>query len=40
MAEKGLTDRPTTKLYPLFENIKTQVETKQDETRKILEFIR
>ena len=40
MAEKGLTDRPTTKLYPLFENIRTQVETKQEETRKILEFIR
>ena len=40
MAEKSLTDRPTTKLYPLFENIKAQVETKQEETRKILEFIR
>ena len=40
MAEKSLTDRPTTKLYPLFENIRTQVETKQEETKKILEYIR
>ena len=40
MAEKALTNRPPTKLYPLYENIRTQVEAKQEETKKILDFIR
>jgi hypothetical protein len=40
MAEKALTDRPPHKIYPLLENIKAQVEAKQEETLKILEIIR
>ena len=40
MAEKALTDRPPHKLYPLLENIKTQVEAKQQETLRILEIVK
>ena len=40
LAEKFISDRPPNKLYPFLENIKSQIEAKQAENKKIMEFIR
>ena len=39
-AEKAITDRPLNKIYPLLQNIKSQVEERQKESLKLTEFIR
>jgi len=39
-AEKSITDRPLNKIYPLLQNIKSQVEERQQDSLKLTEFIR
>ena len=40
LAEKFISDRPPNKIYPFLENIKSHIEAKQEENKKIMEFIR